>query len=270
MDKIYSAAEEILMWLGQDPHNGLAFQTIQEKDWKSENFYELALSREQVEALRHLNNLPYWTRHWIAQEIVLADQRSLIYGKRTLPWDASTQYLDQIWYESSGYLGSESLHCIRQLIVHLHSSGAIFDFANLARNSLCADPRDKVYGSQNLLSPDFQIDVDYTKSVRDVYLEAAVIYDRYLVHTIEYLPSMLSLAMGMKLVKLPYLPDWWEEWIDRDKFDELRYSANQYSLEEYREKLVQYLEEEILSNQFTWMAKRFKTHMKWWWSQRPQ
>ena len=42
-----------------------------------------------------------------------------------------------------------------------------------ASNSLCHDPRDKVYGIQSVLPPSLRTEVDYSKSVLEVYLDTA-------------------------------------------------------------------------------------------------
>jgi hypothetical protein len=49
---------------------------------------------------------------------------------------------------------------------------------NLAQRSKCENLPDKVYGIQSLLLAPVRIPVDYNSSTRDVFLDAAIAYER--------------------------------------------------------------------------------------------
>ena len=101
MNRIYPSASNVLVWLGEGNDNSdPAFQFLQH--------VEGALDAPAIEmtpgvyrslfgdddethiwlALQHLCSRAYWTRLWVIQEVLLAQDLIIFCGDRTLTWDA--------------------------------------------------------------------------------------------------------------------------------------------------------------------------------------
>lgn len=191
MDSIYSAARKVIVWLGRDPDNGLIlhfFKTIEENE-------------KRYAAMDRLAALPYWTRLWVVQEIILARELQLVYGHG----DITPQYV--------GPSAATELLVLAQRNASTRKL-EWRDVMELSRKSQCADLRDKVYGIQSLLASELRIEVDYMKSTREVFLDAAVLYEQHISKDIHFEAGILDLAIGMDLVDRT---DWYN-WSLQSKF----------------------------------------------------
>jgi hypothetical protein len=146
----------------------------------------------------------YWKRIWIKQEIVLARDILLMCGAETISWEQLEVVCD--WF-SDPLLNYERPACMDEvqwvfLTAHghpLYQPTPIFENRVLRKmwhhpqreafsepgsyiktlvtysqglNLDCHDPRDKVYGLLSIT--DLSITADYSKSVRDVYIDATL------------------------------------------------------------------------------------------------
>jgi hypothetical protein len=131
--------------------------------------------------------VPYWRRHWIVQEVCLARDRLLLYGNLQLRWEDLKIWI--IDYRSDQYwdlpIASQSDGAFRRLFsaqistdftakgVSIGPTNIPWEFTTrIAAHSKCANPRDKIYGSKALMGENFDIPMDYTKPVKDVFLMA--------------------------------------------------------------------------------------------------
>ena len=112
MGGIYAAAEEVIVWLGHDQQGQDAMRLLTTRDrpesvdWSAEvgdeeyeTWWENAISveeamgempetmEEMAAAAEHLLLLPYWSRVWIVQEVVLAKHVCVTYGSISLDLD---------------------------------------------------------------------------------------------------------------------------------------------------------------------------------------
>ncbi|OTB05523.1 hypothetical protein M426DRAFT_10566 [Hypoxylon sp. CI-4A] len=181
---------------------------------------------------RALKENTYWTRVWVFQEMALAKSRDihwLICGDVSVT-GTEVEMLGNIL----GHISTEScpsfLHdwsepeirtwyYIRNIafghrfpyVVTEHMS-MHFCMRNLteivclmATTARASDPRDMVYGVLGLAPCDHDIEPDYKKSVRDVYLEAV---GRDEIRDIN-MPSLLSLSgRGLQVENEHHLPSW--------------------------------------------------------------
>ena len=214
MGKIYAGASQTILWLGLDPHDGLAFKTlyeVQRRDQRYADRSHLPLSGadhaasifddNRRVALHRLLNEPYWQRHWILQEILLSKHRKLAYGTETMPWwefsDAALAIMENAF--------SQIPFRIMQCVLNLHNNSEQWQTwywcITYAEDTLCLDARDKVYGMQNMFDPQIRIEVDYSAPVQEVFIHAICAYAIGLRGINEWLfPKCCnSLALGMGL-----------------------------------------------------------------------
>jgi hypothetical protein len=85
MSKIYSKADLVLVWLGQDADDSsLATRNIATANH--------IVTEQDVRALISLLSRPYWTRMWIVQEVILAHGIYLLCGQDLISWNALRRY----------------------------------------------------------------------------------------------------------------------------------------------------------------------------------
>ncbi|KAK3938807.1 heterokaryon incompatibility protein-domain-containing protein [Diplogelasinospora grovesii] len=94
MGRIYSAAAEVLIWLGHDEVGERGFDLVQECPMEE-------YGRVRDAAIRLLL-LPYWSRVWIVQEVVLARKARVAYGNitRAVDIDDLRSQLDAFQHET--------------------------------------------------------------------------------------------------------------------------------------------------------------------------
>jgi hypothetical protein len=160
-------------------------------------------------------NLPYWSRLWIVQEVVLAKSLVLCFGdnaKTTIRWEVMKKArfsLDQIpvFWKLDSPLDAKIQIIKDSLAFQMDrlrdGNGEILPLHRLiqiTQNALCKDPRDKIYGLLGLAN-DYkpgEIPVDYGMPIQDVYLETIRWYRR--VHGSEHAsPSVVSFSHALQL-----------------------------------------------------------------------
>ena len=153
----------------------------------------------------YLSRMPYWTRLWILQEVVLGREVTFIIGMTFISFEnlmtfcfcfemgevsarpalrhiAKTGYLQGEVVSArmrkgriSGFLGFHLLHRVAYLLrayqTHTPQLLSVVDMASLLQ---ATDPRDKLYAILGMTSS--SVLPDYTKSVQEVYTEFASAY----------------------------------------------------------------------------------------------
>ncbi|KAJ9655319.1 hypothetical protein H2198_005774 [Neophaeococcomyces mojaviensis] len=106
MDEIYKASAMVLSWLGAgDPDIELAFELISSA-WLSpdsaDDYDRLPMVHPNQTAestwqiISKFCELSYWKRVWVAQEILLPCSNYLLYGARTLSWQAFANFISLV------------------------------------------------------------------------------------------------------------------------------------------------------------------------------
>ena len=132
----------------------------------------------------------WFERVWIIQECLLARNIQLLYGSRQLSWQLVSNTLD-VWAEGNRHMfrspairtGSRKLFPMEAMCAAKKSlmAGNILlleDYLAISRTNGCSDPRDHVYGllsiprRQQSTQITEKLEVDYTKSVAQVYTDA--------------------------------------------------------------------------------------------------
>jgi hypothetical protein len=169
MDTIYRTAEEVIVWLGPDPHRGRAFALFNELnsiEGRLPTWLELSENDRKV-WLDFLGN-GYWKRLWVVQEIILAQRFTLHYGDAALPDDTFTNICNSA-------MGMVNTTTVVKFFVNNRGGRQtdMFWALNSTTTSLCEDPRDKIYGLQSLFAEENRVAIDYGKSVEEVYIDVA-------------------------------------------------------------------------------------------------
>ncbi|KAF5013205.1 hypothetical protein FDECE_784 [Fusarium decemcellulare] len=199
MRNIYSGAQIVDAWLGPDPLDEaklvvdvvhrMAMLSLQGVDLVSSTFP----SNEELQRLRlptrdspswtafnHLLKLPYFTRVWIIQEIVVAEDFQILWGKSVIPGRQFRLVHD--WGFRSGFFRqdtglsspSPSLDLSNSMVLVNHSQ----DWMQLmvsTRGYESTDKRDRIFALIGLVEDTRRgIVADYNKSDKEVYAELAL------------------------------------------------------------------------------------------------
>jgi Heterokaryon incompatibility protein (HET) len=189
MDSMYSDAEEVIIWLGDDSEDsGLAIDMIEQWAWwyehKSrekgcaftvEKDLSLAFDNTAIEAMNRLLQRDYWERVWVVQEVACAKEITVTCGRRRVSFEVFERASDA-WVQLSHlyeeipaafdkYITLDSLKAaeLRQMIKHrgfrqstYYDWDAPVSFLDLlvsCRHLKCTDARDKIYGFLNMGGP---------------------------------------------------------------------------------------------------------------------
>jgi hypothetical protein len=137
----------------------------------------------------------FWHRIWIVQEIQLAKRVSFHSGAKSISDLAvmhARMYLDMRYPDQLHdpvHLHADLVKLIKESLAFVllmrrkegrinRSKSTLKDWLYMCKNSLCTDPRDKVYGLLGLAT-DCQCDelaVDYSKSLHEVYMDVLRLY----------------------------------------------------------------------------------------------
>uniref|UniRef100_A0A4E9DDL1 Heterokaryon incompatibility domain-containing protein n=1 Tax=Gibberella zeae TaxID=5518 RepID=A0A4E9DDL1_GIBZA len=165
----------------------------QAKEWHDIVFAEtdtsFGLPNLDLLSLEAICRLPYWRRLWIVQEVLLAKELVLCFGdnaKTTTSWDLFTKARESLERVPSFWqfkpVVSASLKEIKnafplrldKLRQDTGQCWSLHNLVDITMDSLCHDPRDKIYGLLGITSGfkfgDF--DIRYQDAVEHVYRNA--------------------------------------------------------------------------------------------------
>jgi hypothetical protein len=208
MGSIYSSAERVVVWLGHgDPQKTrIAFESLryiakacylynQENGIDDENFLkageavrlpEEAFSSSVCSSLHDLFDKPWFSRIWCVQEIQLAEDAIVLWGQDKISWADMGTAASWIFDQTTGTVDEND--SVAQLLLDVYVARAdmmrmkkmdtlLVSLQNF-REFEASDPRDKVYGLLNLVSPRSEVEaleVDYNKSVGQVYADTVLL-----------------------------------------------------------------------------------------------
>jgi hypothetical protein len=191
MHKIYSRCIFVMIWLRDeviytpstkqaalDFNNGISSYLKHGRRENGSSDNEKCLDWPTL-ALLHNS---YFDRLWIVQEVLLSKNvRILVEGNVWVSWESLRTRHEERQDEIRKILPSTSWMVDAQfhrfvLADHTPMSTSYYITTTAGRyyDKKCKDPRDKVYGFMGLVDPSFGLEVDYAKSVQQVYLAAVM------------------------------------------------------------------------------------------------
>ncbi|KAL9576578.1 MAG: hypothetical protein Q9212_006982 [Teloschistes hypoglaucus] len=191
MKRIYSRAQQVTVWLGEQSDNSdSAFDLLEMLAWQDDpvnwlfRYFVDGQLRNLIKAINRLYSRPYWRRLWIVQEIAVGAQVRFHCGCRS----ANLQLFDAF---DAALVGtpeplqgdeSDSMYLLWGMLgKNLRASGpgesfrkavnatSLLDLLRRHRYSKVTDPRDKIYGLLGLKDMDPPFTVDYTVPTATIY-----------------------------------------------------------------------------------------------------
>ena len=194
MNKIYSKARLVIVWIGEEgPNDWMAFDFIrkwQEMSRASENsafdevgefwrMAEVVLGSPLWPAIASILSRRWFRRVWVIQEVVMAADALLVSGSLSIPWIMLEGFLDSLkrlglapFLQVAGGNNSSSARIMAQRISEIKELRKI-DFEqslllllSATRELEATDPRDKVYSLYALVPgvdvpiPDYSVSAD--------------------------------------------------------------------------------------------------------------
>lgn len=161
MGRIYSQAEEVLVWLGSsDANDDEAIKSMMD-DGRASYLFSGSKSASLFEK-------PYWRRLWIVQEVLLAKQLVILCGAHRIELDVLQKFVDRSkWIVPAKWT-------VPSLLTKRDGATTSMDLRTALSTFIrheCLDPRDKVYGISGLLEPGQRIPIDYTKKNMQVFTD---------------------------------------------------------------------------------------------------
>jgi hypothetical protein len=198
MSKIYSKAQLVVVWLGEAYANDeFAFDALYRFWQRIENEDdELDLLGEVWSDVVGHTHAPYWsalgallckrwfTRVWILQEIVVAQQALVMCGPHNIPWCEFEEVIRLFRLcTMEGLLdygnrnprrplpGLLTVHLIRYMrnLLKYGEKSTMLELVTFTRRLHATDPRDKLYSLFSLLNIDDPPPTDYKRSFEDIF-----------------------------------------------------------------------------------------------------
>jgi hypothetical protein len=174
MTFIYGRAKTALLWLGN--HKGPRWvEGADEWDWSGEWAVAHA-SRFPLAAkywLYRLAEEEYWKRAWIIQEIGMASNIQVHFGRQSIPWRDFIELME--WYRREDTKANVNsilkLNALRQTMYLDRSSFSLWYLLTEFHDSFSTIPLDKIFGFVGMANEcrNGCIDIDYSKSVYEAY-----------------------------------------------------------------------------------------------------
>jgi hypothetical protein len=152
MRDIFTRAQHVLGWIGYpDAAFGMMLRYILNVSKVEDNVVCPTSGYLNMEVLmRKICNRPYWTRSWIAQEILLARRLSIRIGEFTLEWPEWLELVRQ--YDSCSYLTAPIvLERVRSELEQGTLKSSFNELLDLFDSTACSIARDKVFIMLNFL-----------------------------------------------------------------------------------------------------------------------
>jgi hypothetical protein len=164
MSDIYYNCEHVMVWLGCD-------KVIIEaaKAFTSKRLSIFGLKRRAEEkrilAAESIGEHRYFKRLWIVQELLLAPKIRVLIGSKWIVWCELRMSYFALHLHSGSAVGLLNDTILRRQ----HMLGTLL--YRYCRQD-CRDERDKIYGLQGLVPQEDCVEVDYAKSIIEVYVDA--------------------------------------------------------------------------------------------------
>lgn len=221
MGDIYHDAEKVYIWLGTEPSLNYAFEFSKVCRYPMEEDLTLSMllgrrrndfaeERENFLASRFeiLCHHAYWHRTWIAQEILLARQIVVINRANEMSWDSMITTMKFIakrtlrpraWaFLNTSLIPTFDSHRAFQASnrTNIREGRSIKVFLSWLGDSLCMDPRDRIYSQLSLVPEGNLFTVNYDEGVYSLFWRAGEFFESWSDVTYTY---TLFRALGLTI-----------------------------------------------------------------------
>ncbi|KAL9085613.1 MAG: hypothetical protein Q9165_007513 [Trypethelium subeluteriae] len=231
MGKIFQRASSVCCWLGKVNNATYLAVRLLEIITAGPESYNL-IKEDHLRAILELLNRSWWSRLWVAQEVILARSVTLVCGKYNIPlldlmsaWDPfhlQGKFAARLDLEGNGIdlerfdswlvenVAGRLTMVTRFMRTAIHDSVDNLPLAlDCLRGLECSDPRDKVYGALGIYA-EFanSIRVDYSASLREVYTWAAI----DIIRQSRSLDLITLATIPSVQLRHPETPSWVPDW----------------------------------------------------------
>ena len=224
MRKIYSKAEKVVIWLGEEgPDDEMAFQFVPvllshlpplspshggaaRQGLVAREVLPIVGSPAWI-ALSRVFSRPYFRRAWIIQEVALARHAMVHCGPHVIDWNllaaASSYQMGQLASDAEN--AHDAVAAIMEFHRNDHGRGNnIVDALFMSYRFNCTDPRDKVFAMLGLAQA-LVLQPSYSARVEDVYLTTT----QFLILEFGNLDILCCVSHPKSIATLPsWVPDW--------------------------------------------------------------
>lgn len=176
MAEIYTRATKVEVWLGpafpgSDPAMELLGQPIH-----SSKDSTLGIEKHPL-ALGTIVNLPYWSRLWIVQEILLMHDVWVRLGDKILSWDhlRLSFFILIMHHFNEGHTiygdGAAAQSLVAAVGFQTPGSSTFGEVLAVARDKSCEDDRDRVFGMLGLVREQLRFQPDYSIELQGLWLQ---------------------------------------------------------------------------------------------------
>lgn len=209
MAQVFQGATTVLSWLGTCS-DAEALAKLVRRLKKSRRYQPFNLTPDERTIWECLIRCSYWKRHWIIQELLLAQACIIVFGKSTIELD-KILHLWPGWVARGVGLEAHVLDVIEKTKDWPEAGPLPVRYLTciMTMQTLCEDPRDQVYGLQSVLPRTLRIPVDYSRSTEEVFVDAISQY--YSRRSFEFghgfEPPVVSTALAMGIVSYAEISD---------------------------------------------------------------
>jgi hypothetical protein len=124
-----------------------------------------------LDTMTWIEHHPYWTRLWVIQEVILAQDLLLVTLKNDISFSEFSSFIER------STKGAAALATVLGALLSLRKKRRnleVFDWSDalvLAKYSDCHILRDRIYGMLGVVGQNFRVDVDYTKPTTHVWTD---------------------------------------------------------------------------------------------------
>ena len=255
MRQIYSAAQSVLIWLGEESHNSRAALKLAQDILRAERLDQAhGISSRNLRDLNDdhwglplttnpiwydlfgLIRRPWFRRAWIIQELAVSDDATIICGFDEISWKdfgATFAYLAACGLTTTfapvALANFYTLNHACQLVKQASEQQALHVLMR-HRQNLATNPRDKIFAFSGLVTAQITgasiLRPDYDVPVADLYV-------RFAVETLRNEGSLkiLSVPHVQQNSRIDHLPSWVPDWSVSDQAVTLEYWENDEKIE---------------------------------------
>lgn len=166
MDRIYSRADHVIVWLGLPTDSMITAYPILVDSNLSDHSLML---RNTLKGILDICENPYWNRAWIVQEFILALSVQICFGPHRVPLLRFDRVVNRV---KSVYRPIEKSRALELLAMRANwqqPSRTYYDPIHADDMLDCSDPRDRVFAMVSLMAPHSKLKADYSLTALQLF-----------------------------------------------------------------------------------------------------